>query len=292
MEIVNITEKVFAVDVGPTYIAGIRGKDGAALFDTGIDSSCAKKIAKLLDKPVTAVFCTHYHADHTGGNHFFHSKNGADIFINSGELSFMYNTNLSPAFLYGGRSFDKINGKFLKATSVPEVKQLPIAPFEFEGTLITPIPTPGHSPAHTSFIADDILIAGDSVCSDGLIDKYKMLYFFDAVEGISSLQNMKSVQFDKCVFCHKDILDKSETDKLIDYNIKHIEQIKETVFAHTNGNTADEVAVSIMSEMKIPSGMEITLLTIATVKGYLSGLIEEGKVESFCEKGIRFRKMN
>jgi len=64
---------------------------------------------------------------------------------------------------------------------------------------VTPLSAPGHSPAHTAFIAGDTAILGDSVFSPEIISKHGILYLYDAGIAYETLNKLNDLKFSKAV---------------------------------------------------------------------------------------------
>ena len=75
------------------------------LFDSGNDKAAGRKIRQLLDANgwhLKAIYNTHSHADHTGGNQYLQNQTGCRIYAPGIECDFTCHPVLEPAFLYGG----------------------------------------------------------------------------------------------------------------------------------------------------------------------------------------------
>ena len=67
------------------------GSERALLIDTGLGiSNISQEVAKLTDKPVTAV-ATHIHWDHIGGHQYF-----PDFYVHEDELNWLNGENPLP----------------------------------------------------------------------------------------------------------------------------------------------------------------------------------------------------
>lgn len=116
----------------------------------------AETIAAHIDRQkleIAYVIDTHVHADHMTGLPFFKERYGALSVTGSGiggiQKTFRDFFNLSPDFPIDGRHFDIL---------VEEGKQLPFGSLEVEA-----IHTPGHTPAHMSWMIGDAVFVGDTL---------------------------------------------------------------------------------------------------------------------------------
>ena len=88
------------------------------LFDSGNDKAAGRKIRQLLDANgwhLRAIYNTHSHADHTGGNQYLQNQTGCRIYAPGIECDFTCHPVLEPAFLYGGYPCKDLRHKFLMA---------------------------------------------------------------------------------------------------------------------------------------------------------------------------------
>lgn len=283
MEIIKINNS-FVLDSGPTYTV-FTEKDGCVtLFDTCLTKDNAKKIDKLIKKPVSRIINTHSHADHIGGNSYFQDKYHCPVFVNSKEISFCLMPGLEPSMLYGGSPFSAAEGKFLCAGPSRDVS--PIG-----DTGVTFVELPGHSPGLTGFITDDIFFMGDAIFSEDNISKHKLLYLYDVENFLKSLKKISETDFRHGVFCHKGIVEKSDILNLIDLNISHTNDIVKLIIeliAEQSPITAEDITVKLMRKLSINESAESFLLNSSTIKGYLRMMEKSGAVAFRMDGGIKW----
>ena len=141
-----------------------------ALFDTGLNEKASKGIPdrlkelKISPDEIDYIFITHFHGDHIGGlldaNDNIAYKN-AKIYVAKEEYDGWINKMPS----------DK-NALQVKTMKICE-KQ--VIQFDFNDTLplgVKPIQAFGHTPGHTVYKKDDLLIIGDLIHGEKLQIKY------------------------------------------------------------------------------------------------------------------------
>lgn len=165
-----IVEGVHQVSAGVNAFI-VDGDDGVVLVDSGLPRRHGRIVDRLrsigrsLDD-VRAILITHAHVDHAGGAAALADASGADVFASSADAAAIEGAEpmMPPPFL------DR--APFLK----PLFRLLPgAAPVAVhcrleadQSTLpadMSFIPTPGHTPGHTSFVLDragGVLFVGDA----------------------------------------------------------------------------------------------------------------------------------
>ncbi|MDR2883825.1 MAG: MBL fold metallo-hydrolase [Deferribacteraceae bacterium] len=280
MDLIQVASDISVIDSGATMIGALRTAEGFTLIDSGFNRKQAKKIDKLCQNAVTAIYHTHTHADHIGGSAYFVENYSTKLYVPAAELSFAHMPELEGAMLSGGILPNASDNPFLLASAIPTATCIPDRPFTIGDHTITPISTAGHSPAHTAYLIDDTLFLGDAILSAENIKKHGILYLFNAEMAYKSLDLVQEIPYKTAVICHKGTFDRDECAELISLQRAHIERIKAVVLESVADNTAEEITKVVADKLSIPLIWEESwYLVSSTVKGYLCWLRRDGIID-------------
>lgn len=123
-----------------------------------------------------AIYNTHSHADHIGGNRYLQTNTGCMIYAPGIECDFTRHPVLEPSYLYGGCPPAELKHKFLMAK---ESDALPLDEHALpEGWEM--IPLPGHSFDMVGFrTPDDVVYLADCLASAETLGKYQVSFIVD-----------------------------------------------------------------------------------------------------------------
>ena len=99
----QITDNVYKIFGGGGNTLVIVQSDGVVLVDTklaGNGQAILDEVAKVTDKPITTIICTHSHPDHTGSTDFIRERYpNVRIIMSEGTLAEMNGPRANPALL-------------------------------------------------------------------------------------------------------------------------------------------------------------------------------------------------
>lgn len=276
-EYITLTPKTGYIDC-PAKV-GIVKTDGnnAVLIDGGSDKDAGKKVLKALKENglnLTAIYNTHSHADHIGGNLYLQEQTGCKIFANGLENAFVNNPFLEPVSLYGGNPVKGLDNKFLLAK---ESLSLPITEENLpEGFSV--IPLPGHSPDMVGFITpDNAAFIGDSLCSKETLEKYAVGYTWDAGKYLESLEKLKTLRADIFISAHAPVTD--DISSLIEINIASVNRMCEGICSLcAEALTFEEILKGLFDTFNMTMSLQQYALIGSTLRGYLSYLYSVNRI--------------
>lgn len=278
-ELIQLSEHDYYIDC-PAKIGLIRlENDEVILIDSGSDKDAAKKILKILNAnnwTLKAVFNTHSHADHIGGNKLLQDRTGCKIYANLLENTYTNHPELEAMGLYGGLPFKELKNKFLLAQK-SDCEQITddVLP---QGMSILPLP--GHSFDMIGFkTADGNIFLADCVSSAETLGKYGIAYLWDPMASIRTLEYVKSLQAEvRFIPAHAPVTE--DITELADINIAAIKKVMESILQICEeGCTFEEILKKLFDAYGMTLTAQQYVLIGSTVRSYLSALYTEGRLK-------------
>ena len=281
-ELIQLTEHDYYIDC-PAKIGLVKtGDDEAVLIDSGSDKDAGKKVYRILESNgwrLRAIFNTHSHADHIGGNRFLQTKTGCRIYAKGMECRYSNTPVLEPIGLYGGLPFKELKHKFLMAQ---ESDVLPLTEDVLpEGMRLLELP--GHCFEMTGFMTKDgTAYIADSVSSEETLVKYGIGYMWDPDAALKTLEYIRSLDAARFVPSHAPAA--TDIGELAQLNIRAITEVKERILEACSEPVTFEALLKKVFDIY---GMQMTAQQYAligsTVRSYLSSMYGEKRLSFFFE---------
>ncbi|HOO63394.1 MAG TPA: MBL fold metallo-hydrolase [Synergistaceae bacterium] len=273
---------------------GLYGPPSATiLLDSGNDESSGRKVYRLLEeegRTLKLILNTHSHADHIGGNAYLQKKTACSIGAPFGEASFIEDPSLEPSFLWGASPFKELRNKFLQAAPSKVFLK-----FSSEGpveeTELTAFPLKGHSLEMAGFrTPDEVFYLGDSLFSEEIIEKYRLLFALNIREWLETLEKLRHQEAAYFVPCHAEPCE--DIASLVTANRRALLSLTEDVLALCEEPRGrDGLVTSLFRRYNLKMNPSQYVLGTSTVSACLTYLMEEGVLEVFEENsGLFWRK--
>ncbi len=278
-ELIQVTGKCYYVD-SPSKVGIIKiNEKEVVLIDSGNDKDAAKKILKHINEngwTLKAIYNTHSHADHIGGNKYLQSQTGCKIYAHGIECDFTNHPILEPTFLYGGRPPRELCYKFLLAS---ESIALPLCCEVLEEG-IEMVCLPGHSPDMVGFKTDDgVMFLGDCLASEKTLEKYGLGYNYDIAKYIETLESIKKLSSKVFIPSHAEV--SADITELAQKNIDHVQTVGEKITAICREPMMfEDILKALFDEYGMTMNISQYVLIGSTLRSYLTWLCENGKVHS------------
>ena len=276
-ELIQVTDNCCYIQ-SPAKIGVIKtGPDQACLIDSGNDKSAGRKAKKILDEQgweLKAIYNTHSHADHIGGNRYLQNQTGCKVYAHGIERALTEYPILEPSCLYGANPPQDLRHKFLMAQSC---EVLPMT----EDCLpegLAMIRLPGHAGDMVGFrTEDDIVFLADCLSSEAALEKYPITFLWDVAAYLETLERVCDMQARLFIPSHADPAE--DIRGLAEYNIRKVREVGDAIL-----DLCREPAVfeSVLQKLFEHYGLTMTFeqhaLVGSTVRSYLTWLKDQERL--------------
>ncbi len=276
-ELISVNQRDHYIE-SPSKIGIVRvGEGDVIIIDTGLDKGAGSKVRRILDdrrwRPI-AIYNTHFHADHVGGNAYLQKQYGCPVYAPPMEDAFIRTPILEPSLLWAGYPSKDLRGKFLLAQ---ESTAQPLTP-DVLPKGFSLLPLPGHSFNMMGILTPDgTAYIGDCVASEGTLDKYKLCFLYNVEEYLATLDTLSEIKATCFVPSHaaatEDIL------PLARYNTEAVHAIEDTICQMTEAPVTFEALLrSLFLHYGLTMTYEQYVLIGSTVRSYLSHLKDTDRI--------------
>lgn len=281
-ELVQVSDTCFYIQSPAKIGIVLTEGDQVCLIDSGNNKDAGKKIKKILDAngwTLKAIYNTHSHADHIGGNQYLQNQTGCPIYAAGIERDFTEHPILEPALLYGANPPKELRHKFLmaKGSDVISLKE------EHLPSNLQMFPLPGHCWDMVGFRSQDgIIYLADCLSSKETLEKYQVSFLVDVGAYLDTLEAIRGMEAKLFIPSHADPTD--DIAPLAQYNIQKVHEVADAV---------EEICVqprsfeAILQKVFECFGLTMTFeqhaLVGSTVRSYITWLMEQGRLQAEIE---------
>ena len=276
-ELIQVSESCYYIQ-SPAKIGIVRvGGDEVVLIDSGNDRDAGKKVKKHLDQQgwrLRAIYNTHSHADHVGGNRYLQTQTGCAVYAPGVELAFTRDPILEPSFLYGAYPPPELRHKFLMAQeSEAQALTASVLPDGWEL-----LPLPGHSFDMVGFrTPDDVVFLADCLSGRQTLEKYRISFLVDVKSYLETLEKVGSMKAKLFIPAHADAAE--DMAGLARANMDSVYENAGTILRLCGTKRSfDELLRGLFEEYGLAMTFEQHALVGSTLRSYLTWLCESGRL--------------
>ncbi len=276
-EMIQVGEHTYYV-ASPTNVGIYEYGGHCVTIDSGSDGDAAKKILKNIQErgwKLDKVFCTHSHADHTGGAATLAERTGCEVYAPGVCAQILRYPYLEPVSLYGGFPNKEMRSKFImaKACDCRELDKSAL-PDGLEFTELN-----GHDFEQVGFrTSDGVWFLADSVVSEATFEKYKIAYLYDVGEHLKTLSKLRTLEGELFIPSHREPLE--DISELVNRNVTNVREVASVIKnLCREGLTTDGLIEKIFSEFGIKLYIMQYELIGSTARSFISWLLSLGEIE-------------
>ncbi len=277
-ELIQVSPTCYYIQSPAKVGVVLTGENEVCLIDSGSDKDAGKKVLRVLQSQgwtLKAIYNTHSHADHIGGNRYLQTQTGCAIYAPAIELAFTEHPLLEPTFLYGGNPPSALRHKFMVAQEsdvLPLTGDVLPAGWEI-------VSLPGHTFRMVGFrTPDGVVYLADCLSSEATLEKYKVCFLVDPAQYIETLETVKTMEAALFVPSHADPA--AEIAPLAQRNIDAVHAVANTLTTLCETpQSFDALLRRVFETYGLTMTFEQHALVGSTVRSYLTWLTESGKLE-------------
>lgn len=263
------------------------------LIDSGQSAAHAREVLRIFREQgwvVYAIFNTHGHADHCGGNRFLQESSGCRIYATAIEAAFIENPLLLPYTVYSAYPPKLLMGKFFMPEASRVTHRVEAGSIFIQGTRFEAIALAGHSLGQLGLITPDgVFFTGDSLVTPQILQAFPCVFLADVDQQLSTLEKLASGGYASLYLSHGGRAEKADdiikvNHEVLMNNLKMVESIIQV--PRSLEGVVSEFATRQSFEMNRNYYFRLSN-TISAMLAYLvnqgqAAIIMQGNVPQYC----------
>lgn len=256
------------------------------LIDSGANQSDGQMILQILHArgwTVDAIFNTHAHADHCGGNHYIQTKSECRIYASAIEAAFIEQPILNPCTLYGAYPLKLLQSKFIMPQASKVTDSVKAGYMPINGQLFEILNLSGHTLGHLGIrTPDNVVFAGDSLLSAEILQANPFFYLADPKQQQLTLEKMRTDNSPLFYLSHGGLI--TDTSALIDANehmmLHIIITLKDIIRTPRN---REEIIDKVIARQGFQVNRNHYFRLAASISAFLAYLCNEGQATAYIK---------
>jgi glyoxylase-like metal-dependent hydrolase (beta-lactamase superfamily II) len=255
----------------------------ALLIDTGVGTRSGRRLLRILQDQnleLVAIFNTHCHGDHVGGNAFLVEHTGARVYAPLHDAIAIEQPVWGTMCMFGGADpLAELEMPRFAAQPCKVDVRVGTGTVSVAGTQVQVVPLPGHTGSHTGYIIDDVFFTGDILAGDQELAHAPITYAYSITMRLQSLEKLRRYSCAHYVLGHG----KPEQDigSLIERNIDRVNDVLAFIKAFLEQGCADvdQIYAALCRHYGIKvHTLKQYFLIYPTLHSYISHLSRNGDI--------------
>ena len=289
MEFQHIKGNTYALEVNGAAI-GVYGfgDHRCLLIDSGPSPAWGKEILANLEQrgwKVQAIFNTHGHADHCGGNHFIQDRTDCRILAAALEAAFIEQPILIPYSMYGAFPPRLLQAKFVMPQASQVTDLVSEGPLTIKDQRFEVLELGGHTLGHLGICTPDgVLFSGDSLIAPEMLDLNPFLYLADPGRQLATLEKIRAANYPLLYLSHggrqEDVPAMAEVNRAL---LMHILDVLVELLRRPLSH--EEVTAAMIAGQRLQVNRNHYFRLSASIAAFLAYLSNQGQIKSYTENG-------
>lgn len=289
MQLNHITGNSYYLDGDSAIGVYVFADNTCLLVDSGPGAGRAKKVLDVLEQEglrVHAIFCTHAHADHCGGNAYIQEQTRCRIMASPIAAAIIENPLIGPAMLYSAYPLRVLTNRVLMMPPSQVDQIIYPGPLRIKNEEFTVLDLPGHSIGQIGLInPDEIAFLGDALMHEKMLADYPFLYMVDINSQLQTLANIQEKTWPLVFLTHGGLVDDFMAN--LKDNQERIEHIMAVILTYLeNSPSREQVTAHVIKEFNLSINSGQYFLILSTVSAFLSYFCQQKQAKTRVEDGI------